>query len=119
MACINYERDIMHFESYQKEAAKFAVYEASIYPFLGLAEEVGEFIGLVAKEQRGDDMIARYGSEDNLTLTIMKEMGDILWMLANCAEELNLNLGDVAELNLQKLADRKKRDVIKGAGDSR
>lgn len=43
----------MNFDKYQKQASKFAVYESRYYPFLGIAEEVGEFVGLAAKLERG------------------------------------------------------------------
>lgn len=50
---------------------------------------------------------------------IKKELGDVLWYLAQIASELNLSLDGVAELNLQKLASRKKRNKLHGNGDNR
>jgi NTP pyrophosphatase (non-canonical NTP hydrolase) len=47
------------------------------------------------------------------------ELGDVLWQLARAAKELNMTLEDVAVMNIQKLTDRKERNVIKGNGDIR
>lgn len=109
----------MDFSEYQEEAVGFRAYEDVNYPYLGLAEETGEFLGLFAKLARGDDVIARYGSLDAFEQAIKKEAGDVLWMLALCLEEAGCSLQDVAELNIKKLTDRKERGVIRGAGDER
>lgn len=109
----------MNFKEYQKKANTFAEYEETHYPFLGLAEEVGEFLGIAAKRARGDNLIERYGSMDKLDGAILKEAGDILWMLAECLTSMGLSLQEVAEANIAKLTSRKERGVIKGAGDDR
>jgi NTP pyrophosphatase (non-canonical NTP hydrolase) len=46
-------------------------------------------------------------------------MGDVLWYLAALADDLGCQLSDIAEENLEKLASRYDRGVIKGAGDKR
>ena len=109
----------MNFDEYQKQAKKFAVYESAYYPFFGLTEEVGEFIGLAAKLERGDSIKERFGSLDGLREAAMKEAGDILWQLSQCLEELDLSMQVVAEMNLKKLEDRQQRGVLKGAGSDR
>ena len=43
----------------------------------------------------------------------------MLWYVAQIASELNLDLSNVAQGNLDKLADRAKRGKIKGNGDDR
>jgi NTP pyrophosphatase (non-canonical NTP hydrolase) len=48
-----------------------------------------------------------------------KELGDVLWYLTASAKELGYRLQDIAEMNLVKLYDRKKRDVLNGSGDER
>lgn len=48
-----------------------------------------------------------------------KEIGDTLWYLATFAKSIGLSLDDIAQQNLAKLADRKQRDVVRGAGDNR
>ena len=50
---------------------------------------------------------------------IFDELGDVLWYCASLADELGVNLEDVAKCNLNKLADRLNRCTIKGSGDKR
>ena len=109
----------MNFAEYQKQASKFAVYESQYYPFFGIAEEVGEFVGLAAKLERGDSIKERFGSMFGLYESFAKEAGDILWQLSQCLEEMGLSLQEVAEMNLKKLEDRQQRGVLKGAGSDR
>lgn len=105
--------------AYQQEASKYGVYETDHYPFYGLAEEVGELLGLVAKAERGDDMVKRYGSSEAFRDAIIKELGDILWQLQEICTIIKVPLEYVARTNLDKLKNRKSRGVIKGAGDDR
>lgn len=109
----------MDFKEYQTEARKTALYEDEVYPLLGLAEEVGEFVGIAAKAHRGDDLEARYGSYEGIRKAYVKEAGDVLWMLTNCLAELEIDLEEVAQANIEKLRDRQARGVLKGAGDDR
>lgn len=82
-----------------------------IYPALGLAGEAGEFAEKVKKAWRnGNQLDVRAAGA---------ELGDILWYVAVAAEELGLTLGEVAQMNLDKLADRQRRGVIKSEGDAR
>ncbi len=50
---------------------------------------------------------------------VAKELGDVLWYIANLAEDLGYDLAEIADMNLEKLADRANRNVIKGSGDNR
>lgn len=109
----------MNFDEYQKQASKFAVYESQYYPFFGIAEEVGEFVGLAAKLERGDSIKERFGSIAGVHEAFAKEAGDILWQLSQCLEEMNISMQEVAEMNLKKLEDRQQRGVLKGAGSDR
>lgn len=109
----------MDFREYQEAAREFAVYKEESYPFVGLAEEVGEFLSVPAKMLRGDDISKRFPSEEEARKHVLKEAGDILWMLSACLGELDLSLQDAAELNIKKLQDRKERDVLQGNGDNR
>jgi len=52
-------------------------------------------------------------------LALRKEAGDILWQLQGLCTIMGWTLEEVAEENLEKLADRKKRDTIVGEGDER
>jgi NTP pyrophosphatase (non-canonical NTP hydrolase) len=109
----------MNLNEYQEKAMEFAVFESAHYPFYALAEEVGEVLGLVAKGERGDDLIARFGSLEAVREKTIKELGDVLWQLQACCSVMGIGLQEVAEKNIAKLEDRKARDVIKGAGDDR
>lgn len=69
----------MTFEEYQKEAVKFRTDTADNeeYLTLGLIEEVGEAAGKLAKRRRD-------GVWDEKAF--IKELGDILWFVANLAD---------------------------------
>ena len=112
---------IKDLDHYQREALVTAVNpshsynERLYYRTLGLAGEAGEVANTVKKILRGDDQAL----SNEKRYEIRDELGDVLWYLATLAEALNLPLSDIASLNIQKLRDRKERDVIKGSGDSR
>lgn len=80
---------------------------------LGLVDESGEVAGKVKKYLRRDF------STDKLKEKLVYELGDVLWYLSEICNHLDLDLDTIATLNLSKLADRQKRDVIKGSGDNR
>jgi NTP pyrophosphatase (non-canonical NTP hydrolase) len=83
------------------------------YMLTNLAAETGEAVGKYAKAGRDGWELERLRSE------IAPELGDICWQLAGACEVLGLNLQDVAEANLAKLADRANRGKIAGSGDTR
>lgn len=47
------------------------------------------------------------------------KLGDVLWYLAVFADHLDIKLQDIADLNLEKLADRQRRNKLSGSGDNR
>ena len=106
-------------EEYQRKARTTAVYpdlgNNYIYPALGLAGEAGEVCEKIKKALRDDG--GEITSERYLLLR--KEVGDVLWYVANLCEELDMIMGDVAQENIDKLLSRKERDVLKGDGDER
>ena len=109
----------MTFDEYQKESQKTARYPVVgapfIYPTLGLVGEAGEVAEKIKKIMRDNS-----GVVDNVRKTeVMKEMGDVLWYLAQLAVTLDMSLEDIAINNLEKLKLRLKRDVIHGDGDNR
>lgn len=85
------------------------------YPALGLAGEAGEVCEHVKKTIRDDG--GRLSQKRRRKLE--KELGDVLWYVAALASELDLDLGEVAALNVDKLTDRKQRGVLHGEGDER
>ena len=109
----------MDFETYQKLARKTAIYpdlgHNNIYPTLGLVGEAGEVAEKVKKVLRDKSGIF----DDNSKQEIKKELGDVLWYLANLCSEFQFSLNDVAETNLDKLKKRTIRGKISGSGDNR
>lgn len=112
------------------------------YMMLNLVGEVGEFASKVAKAiRKGRVFIGKetanidYKNDSDLHYTrellneekgvwdfeeeLKKEAGDILWQLAGLCDVMGWSLNDIAEQNLEKLASRKKRNVIDGNGDNR
>lgn len=104
----------MTFKSYSETASTTAIYPENVkllYPLLGLSGEVGEVMNKIKKHYR-----------DNVPLDkgdLKKELGDILWYLNAVCKDLNIDFEDMAQSNLDKLLDRKKRGVIGGYGDER
>ncbi|MCA9400675.1 MAG: nucleoside triphosphate pyrophosphohydrolase family protein [Candidatus Omnitrophica bacterium] len=84
-----------------------------IRAFLGVAGEAGELSENIKKHLRGD-----YDLEE-LKKRSFKELGDTLYYLAVVAHELGLDLDDIAEYNIQKLAKRHAEGKIKGDGEHR
>ncbi len=86
-----------------------------VYPALKLSGEAGEVAEKLGKIIRDKD--GRITNDD--VLMIQKELGDVLWYIAELCTCLNITLQDVADLNLEKLADRAARGQIHGSGDNR
>lgn len=112
---------------YQKQAMTTCMptSENFSYMFLNLVGEVGEFASKVAKHIRKDkatihtSRLNLYDVSDEETKELKKEAGDVLWQLSGLCTVMGWNLDDVAQMNLDKLASRKDRNVIDGNGDNR
>ena len=109
----------MTFNEYQKKSRETVIYPDKdnnfIYPTLGLMGEVGEIAEKVKKIIRdGGGIVSEQKRQE-----LKKELGDVLWYLAQLATEFNLDLNDVAETNIEKLQSRKERGVLGGSGDER
>ena len=98
----------MKFEDYQREASSTALYPNRLnnleYPTLGLAGEAGEVANIVKKIQRDFDGTLN----DEIRTKLKDELGDVLWYISACADELGMTLGEIAEYNVNKLAKRHK-----------
>jgi NTP pyrophosphatase (non-canonical NTP hydrolase) len=109
----------MDFRTYQQRSRETARYpragEDCLYPTLGLCGEAGEVADKVKKVLR--DRAGVFGPEERHDLLL--ELGDVLWYLSQLSTELGLDLEQVAEANLAKLASRAARNVIGGSGDRR
>jgi NTP pyrophosphatase (non-canonical NTP hydrolase) len=96
----------MNFEEYQFEASQTAKYprrrQNLEYPTMGLCGEAGEVANIVKKIQRD------FGGEitPEIRAKLLDELGDVLWYISACADELGLTLREVAEYNVGKLANR-------------
>jgi NTP pyrophosphatase (non-canonical NTP hydrolase) len=97
---------------YQREAMEFRLDSATTeYALFGLAGEVGEIQGYVAKSIRD-------GYEIDIK-HMKKELGDVLWFVAALANDLGLTLATVADGNIAKLSRRQLLGTIQGSGDDR
>lgn len=84
------------------------------YCALKLNGEAGEFAEKVGKQIRGD-----YELDDEHRNLMALELGDVLWYVAQSARGLDYTLEEIAQLNIDKLNDRVRRDVLRGSGDQR
>ncbi|MDO8504573.1 MAG: nucleoside triphosphate pyrophosphohydrolase family protein [Candidatus Liptonbacteria bacterium] len=109
----------MTFNEYQKEADKTAIYPNRghnlVYVTLGLAGEAGEVAEKVKKLIRDKGGVA----DDAYKKEIAKELGDVIWYLAEISTELGFEFEDVAQMNLEKLKSRMDREKLRGDGDNR
>ena len=119
----------MNFDEYQVKAAKYDLFihdddillmenlseAAFVEKVLGLAGEAGETADKVKKIIR--DRNGKASDED--VNAVKKELGDVLWYIANISRYLDISLSDVAQTNLDKLASRQKRNLLHGEGDER
>ena len=103
---------------YQKKSRQTAVYLVigqGVYPALGIAGESGEVVEKIKKIFRDQQGIVSTEQRQ----AVAKELGDVLWYLAQLATELDLELNQVAQDNLDKLLSRQQRDQLHGSGDNR
>jgi NTP pyrophosphatase (non-canonical NTP hydrolase) len=123
---------VINFTSYQKQAHTTAIYLDGVkkenpqlppniikmlavsYIGLGMGE-VGETQNKLKKIIRDKNGIIT----DEIKMDIKKELGDILWYVAEMCTELNLDMANVAQANINKLFKRKDEGKIKGSGDNR
>lgn len=127
------------FDEYQVKCAEFAVYGneeeenpiycpegnrvdsiSVMYTAIGLGSEAGEVLGQVNKAIRDDGYLRKtHLLTPERYNACVKELGDCLWYLAQCATELGISLEEVANKNIEKLSDRLNRDTLRGSGDER
>ena len=103
----------MDFNEFQNKTDTFIKdsVKGNLYYFsLGLTGESGEVADKVKK-------LLRDGKMDWLELG--KELGDVLFYVAQIAKCCGLTLEEVAQMNIDKLQSRKSRGKISGSGDNR
>ncbi len=110
----------MKFDDYQRKALTTALFTGDelkdrMHWVLGINGEAGEIAEKFKKIIRDKQGVMDEADKTELA----KEIGDVLWYLAVFADHLGLSLDEIASNNLNKLADRKQRQVITGSGDNR
>ncbi len=109
----------MDLSEYQSRSRGTAVYPDAgdnlLYPTLGLCGEAGEVAEKIKKMIRDDEGVLT----DERRSALSKELGDVLWYLAQIASEAGLELAAIAAANLEKLGSRQRRNVLQGSGDDR
>ena len=114
----NKYKKVSDLDMYQQVAKQTAIYpreQAIIYPTLGLTGEAGEVANKVKKIIRDDG----FKNNESLVQEISAEIGDCLWYISVLADDIGCKLSDIANANLEKLANRKEKGTIHGSGDTR
>lgn len=97
-----------------------------MYMLLMLGEEVGELQGKFSKNIRKGNIAINNNRLQNLSSEefkvefedlVKKEIGDIIWGCAGLCSVMGWSLGEIAQMNLDKLQARKAIGTIDGNGD--
>jgi NTP pyrophosphatase (non-canonical NTP hydrolase) len=94
----------MIFDTYQEKSKHTVLPQVKdniSYYVMGLAGEAGEVANLVKKQVR--DLQRANATE------VALELGDVLWYVTRIAEYFGFSLEDIAQMNIQKLAERYKQ----------
>lgn len=103
----------MTLNEYQKKASetvKESIKDNLEYFVLGLCGESGEVAEKVKKGLRDGELDKK---------ELVKEISDVLWYLSQLSECIGVSLNEVANINLDKLRSRQKRNKLSGNGDNR
>lgn len=109
----------MTFEMYQELAARTINQRLSLdkqadHALHGMSSEIGELHGIYQKEYQGHET-----DEEHLK----RECGDLLWFIAEYCTAMGWDMGDIAEMNIQKLIARypegfeEERSLFRSEGD--
>lgn len=103
----------MNFNEYQDLATRTANQNMSVDQALcnwamGLCGEAGEYTDEIKKH-------VFHKKPLNVT-NCLKELGDVLWYVAQCARTLNVSLEQIAKENIEKLKARYPEGFIEGGG---
>jgi len=112
----------MTLDEYQAQARRTAIYPEQarvLYPTLKLAGEAGEVAEKLGKLMRDEGFAPGAPLALAQRDALAKELGDVLWYVANLAGDLGLSLDELARANLAKLASRQRRGMLQGSGDDR
>jgi NTP pyrophosphatase (non-canonical NTP hydrolase) len=107
--------DLAEYQQLSRRTAEYPRDAWLAYPALGLAGEAGEVAEHAKKAIRDDHGTITHERRAAMS----KELGDVLWYVAQLASELDLELEEIAQANLNKLLSRQQRGVLSGSGDDR
>ena len=113
----------MEFRKYQIESRKTDVGTSAqdclkpgwLYYALGISGEAGELTEKIKKLFRDKKGVI----DQEFKESVIKEIGDILWYQARLLDQFEIDFGDVAKTNIEKLLDRMERNKLHGDGDNR
>ena len=109
----------MTFTEYQEKASSTAIYPNKgnniTYPVLGLSGEAGEVAEKVKKVIRDKNGVLDQETKN----AIAKELGDVLWYVSAVSTEIGIDMGVIAQMNIDKLLLRKEKGCLQGSGDDR
>lgn len=90
-----------------------------MYPVLGMLAEAGEVADKLKKHMRDDHLFTPKDLSAQQKHELAKELGDVLWYIAQLATEFETSLDEVAQMNIDKLYSRLERGKLGGSGDNR
>lgn len=90
-------------------------YGSLAYATLKLNGEAGEVAELIGKALRDDGGVISMERSANLE----KEVGDVLWYVAELCTIMGWSLSELASKNLEKLSKRQSEGTLKGSGSDR
>ena len=112
----------MNVEDYQQIINKTAVYPKEIgiaYCAMGITGEAGEVADKCKKLYRDDDLLNVGRITNDQRTSIAKELGDVLWYITAMANELEISLSGIMQMNYDKLMQRRETNTLHGSGDNR
>lgn len=113
----------MEMREYQERALTTVKYpdvgNNFVYPTLGLVGEAGEVADKIKKFMRDDGVMTPRELSEDQRQALAKEIGDVLWYVAQLSTECGLSLETIAEMNIAKLSSRRERGTLNGNGDDR
>jgi NTP pyrophosphatase (non-canonical NTP hydrolase) len=92
----------MTFDEYQKLAARtiskeLGEEEICDHAMFGMVAEMGELFGLLQKSYQGHALDQEH---------LKKELGDLLWFIAEYCTSFGWSFGEIAQMNIDKLKAR-------------
>ena len=105
--------DMNQYQEAARETAIFPKDKSLMYLTLGICGEAGEIAEKVKKHIRDNT------SHHQLRESLILEIGDVMWYLANLADAIHVDMDWIAIQNIEKIKSRMNRNKIQGNGDNR